>query len=130
MTPEALRAELEAAAAGLRYVSEADHPFAFVSLPGAAPDAASVAAAAGRAGATAEEVPLERFFAGQVEDADPGDPASAALVPRFRALRDLLRARLPDARAVRVGGPPEWECFLVGSVDGGVAGLRTVALET
>jgi hypothetical protein len=130
---DTLRAELTTAAEGLRYVSEADHPFDFVSYPNAPADALTpqrVAEIVGKPGAPVEEVPLERFFAGMIESADPADAATQALVPRFRALRELLRRRMPDVRVFRVG-QVEMECYLLGTVQsGGVAGLHTQALET
>ena len=130
---EALRTELNTTADGLRYVSEADHPFDFVAFPDAPPDALSVeriAAVVGKPGAPVEEVTLERFFSGMIESADPADAATQALVPRFRTLRDQLRERMPDVRAFRVG-QVEMDCYLLGTVpSGGIAGLHTQALET
>jgi hypothetical protein len=129
----ALRQRLEQAAEGLRYVSEADHPFDFVSFPDAtAADLAPerFAAVVGTPGAPVQEVPLDRFFAGQIDHVDPADAVSMAEVPRFRALKDALRTRLPDLRVLRVGSV-EMDCYLVGSVKPtGLAGLHTLAAET
>jgi hypothetical protein len=129
----AVRQALERAAGGLRYVSEADHPFDFVSFPGAPADALSpgpFAAAVGRAGERVEEVALDRFFAGHIEEVDPSDAVSVALAPRFRALKDALREQLPDVRVLRVGSVV-MDCYLVGSVaPAGLAGLHTKVLET
>ena len=126
-----MRERLERAAAGLLYTSEGDAPFEWVELAGndLTPDGfrALVAAAPGT---RVEEVSLDRFFAGHIEGSDPGDPAAQALVERYRALRETLRAVLPDVRVIRVG-EVEIRCYLVGRAPGGgLAGLATTALET
>ena len=130
---EAVRAELQAAAGDLRYMSEADHPFDAVAYPAATADALTperVAALVGSTAAEVEEVPLDRFFAGMIEDADPADPVSQALVPRYRALRDALRQRMADVRVFRLG-KVDMDCYILGTVPGGgIAGLHTKALET
>jgi hypothetical protein len=129
----AARQRLEQAAGSLRYVSEADHPFDFVSFPDAPADALTAgrfAAVVGRATDRVEEVDLDRFFTGQIENVDPADAVSMAEVPPFRALKAALRATLPDLRVFRVGGVA-MDCYLVGSVaPRGIAGLHTQALET
>ncbi|HEX8394268.1 MAG TPA: nuclease A inhibitor family protein [Longimicrobium sp.] len=127
----ALRAELESAASGLLYGSEGDYPFDFVAYPGAtAADLAPerIGAVLGKPGEIAEEVPLERFFRHHV-DGDPNDPVGVAASGRYRALRDLLAQRLPDLRVFRLGRV-QVECYLLGSVPGGLAGLHTTAIET
>lgn len=128
MTP---RERLERAAAGLVYTSEGDAPFEWVELPGddTSPDGFRTLVSAAP-GARVEEVPLERFFAGHIEESDPGDPASQALVERYRALRDTLREVFPDVRVLRVG-EVEIRCYIVGRAPGGgLAGLATTAWES
>ncbi|MBD0319044.1 MAG: nuclease A inhibitor family protein [Gemmatimonadetes bacterium] len=125
------RARLEAAAEGLVYLSEGDAPFEFVELGAAGtltPE--SFAALAGSPGAPVEEVPLDRFFAGHIEESDPGDPTAQSLVPRYRALRDALRETLSDVRVFRIG-EMELRCYTVGRTPAGtIAGLVTTAWET
>jgi hypothetical protein len=130
---DAFRADLASAADGLRYLSEADHPFDAVAFPGAGADALNPDRVAQLVGSTAtdvEEVPLDRFFAGMIENADPADPVGQALVPRYKALRDTLRQRMPDVRVFRLGRT-DMDCYVLGTFPGGgIAGLHTTALET
>jgi hypothetical protein len=127
-----VRAELERVAAGLLYTSEGDYPFDVVYWAGA--DAASLspagfAALAGRAGETVQEVSLDQFLARHIERVDPADSVSVALVPRYQALKDALRAGLPQLHVFRIGGS-EIDCWVVGSAEGGIAGVHTKSLET
>lgn len=114
------RTRLERAAEGLVYLSEGDAPFQYVEF----------AALPAPAGARVEEVTLERFFRGHIEEVDPSDATSVALRDRYAALRDTIREVLPDVRVYRVG-EVEIRCYLVGSAPGGgLAGLMTTAWET
>ena len=125
------RARLEAAAEGLVYLSEGDAPFEYVELGAAgALTPQGFAALAGSPGAPVEEVPLERFFAGHIEESDPGDATAQSLVPRYRALREALRETLAEVRVFRVG-QMELRCYAVGRTpEGTIAGLATTAWET
>ena len=128
MTP---RERLEKAAEGLAYLSEADAPFEWVELAGdaATPDAFRALVGA-PPGTRVEEVTLRRFFAGHLEESDPGDPAAQALRARYQALHDTLRDALPGVRVFRVG-QVHIRCYIVGRTPGGtLAGLATTALET
>jgi hypothetical protein len=116
-----LRRRLEGAAAGLVYLSEGEAPFAYVEPTEAElhPD-----------GARVEEVSLDRFFAGHIEESDPNDPVAQAHVERFRALKQALRESLEDVRVLRVG-EVEIRCFIVGrTASGDLAGLATTAWES
>jgi hypothetical protein len=131
----ALRSALEELARDLRFVSEMDHPFTWVSTADPAPDQPltpnGVSSAFGEsAGAPSEERPLDRFFAGHIDEVDPSDPMANANVPRFQALKQGLRDSLPDVR-VFCSGDAEKRCFLVGrTADGQIAGLETRIAET
>lgn len=129
------RSTLQEAAAGLLYMSEGDHPFDFVVLPGE-PDewpltAEQVRARLGHeADEPTREITLDRFFRAQIENADPNDPTGQALVPRFQALKDALRDQLSELRVFRIG-EVEIDCYLLGRTQAGeIAGLHTVAIET
>jgi hypothetical protein len=125
------RAAIEQAAQGLLYLSENEAPFTFVSLgaPPAELGPRSFATLAGSAGA-AEEVALDRFFAGHIENADPGDPVMQGLVPRYRALKAALQEHLAGVRVFRLG-KVEIACYAVGiTTDGQLAGVSTMAYET
>ena len=131
-----LRARLEAAAEGLVYSSEGDHPFHFVELAIAAdrwpPSPASFAEMVeARRGEQVEEVELHEFLARHVERADSLDSAARALRPRYDALRQTLRSELEDLRVFRVG-QVRVRCYALG-VDPAarrVVGLATLAIET
>jgi hypothetical protein len=133
-TPGGLRGEVEAAAAGLLYTSEGDHPLTWFQLPGGAAawpmDASAFATRAGAPPSPAEEVPIDRFFARHIESADPADSVMQEARPRFQALKSLLATRLRDPRVFRLGSV-EVQCFVVGDDGAGnVAGVRTVSIET
>ena len=134
--PTPLRARLEAAADGLVFSSEGDHPFHFVEIDAGAdrwPASAAAFAAiigAGR-GEQVEEIELQEFLARHVERVDPLDSAAQALRPRYDALRQTLRAELEDLRVFRVG-QVRVRCYAVGvdPASGRVVGLETLAIET
>jgi hypothetical protein len=116
-----LRRRLEGAAAGLVYISEGDAPFVYVE-----PTERELHPK----GARVQEVSLERFFAGHIEESDPGDPVAQANVEHFRALQQTLRESLEEVRVIRVG-EVEIRCYIVGrAASGGLAGLATTAWES
>lgn len=133
-TDPALRAQLENAAQGLLYGSEADYPFEFFILPGAGnqppgPDAFARLVGA-PADAPAEERDLDTFFERHAETSDPRDAQAQALRPRFEALRETLRNALRWTTVYRVGRV-QVQCYVVGGDGrGNLIGLRTVAVET
>jgi hypothetical protein len=130
----AQRARIAAAAAGVRFVSENDAPFAPVAVATpAATDAVGVAELR-RLFGIAPDVPvrersLDDFFSYGTAP-DPSDAASVADAPRVTALRDLLRTLAPDVRAWRVGDGAEVRYLVVGRVAGGVAGVETTGYES
>lgn len=130
---EGPRQQIERAAAGLLYTSESDYPFDYVTLPPVPSQAmtpAQLAALVGHAGQPAAEITLDELFARHIERVHPADPASVALVPRYRALREALRTTLGNVRVFRIGGGSRIDCYVVGTVPGGLAGLHTVSVET
>ena len=130
---EALRAELEGASEGLLYVSEGEAPFEYVEFAGAGESdlapARFLALVGAPADARIEARSLDGFLAGQIEASDPADAAAQRERGRFEALRERLHERLTDPRVLRVGAA-ELRCYLVGTVEGGVAGLATTAFES
>lgn len=103
------------------YVSEGDAPFVYVE-----PTELELHPA----GVRVEEVSLERFFAGHIQESDPSDPVAQAQVERFRALQQTLRESLRDVRVIRVG-EVEIRCYIVGrTASGSLAGLATTAWES
>ena len=129
-----VRGRLEAAAAGLLYVSETESPFEYVEFPGAAPGkptCARVRAALGEARDTpVRELSLDRFLAGHIEAADPADPVAQENVARFQALKQALADHLPGVRVFRVGDAQVRYYALGRAPDGTLAGLAVSALET
>ena len=126
-----LREHLGAIAEGLLYVSESEAPLEFVAAPlppGTEVTVESVASAFGEAG-LAREGSVDAFFAGHIGDADPADPVAQRLVPRFVALVTALEEHVREPR-VYCFGEVEKRCYVVGGVDGTVAGLRTTVWET
>jgi hypothetical protein len=135
-----LAARLEAAADGLVYSSESDRPFVGFHLPAARLAAAgaawplNAAAFAALMGAAADEPAEERslddFFSRHIECVEPVDGVAWARLPRYEALKALLRRELRAPRVFRIGRVAV-RCFVVGAAaDGGLAGLETVAVET
>jgi hypothetical protein len=129
----AARQRLERAARDLVYISESDAPFTWVHFADGGAESLSPAGVALLAGAPMDQVeerPLERFFAGHIERADPHDPVAQANVGRYLALRETLHKELGGVRAFRVGRV-NLRCLLIGRLpDGTLGGLETQALET
>ncbi|CAN5760049.1 hypothetical protein BH23GEM3_BH23GEM3_00380 [soil metagenome] len=126
--------ELGAAVRGLVYSSESDRPFDVFLLAGAA--AAGPLTPQGFAeiiGADSDEVgeeTLDRFLSRHIEMVDPLDAAAWERLPRYDALKRLLRERLHDVRVFRIGSV-QVRCFAVGrDAAGNLAGIETVAIET
>jgi hypothetical protein len=127
----ALIRQLEAASAGLLFVSEQDAPFAIVDAPFAALDDRQLHALAGRPAADPiETVTVEYFFRNAILDQDWHGPAEKAAVQRYRALVSLIESALPDARVFRLGAR-RISVLIVGTgPDGGILGLSTTVIET
>ena len=129
-----MRERLERAASGLVYVSEADHPFEFFSLPEGGPDDLSPPRFLSLIGTPpytpVEERTLDEFFSGHIERSDPNDPVAQSNRKRYRRLKRLLRDTLGDVRVLRVGRV-ELRCYIVGVEPcGTLAGLVTTVVET
>lgn len=128
------RERLEEASRDLLYVSETESPFEYVELPGSpraelTPEA--VRAALGEAeGTPVQEITLDRFLAGHIEEADPADPVAQENAGRFRALKRVLEETLSGVKVFRVGDVQVRYHALGRTQDGRVAGLAAGALET
>jgi hypothetical protein len=124
--------ELERAAAGLFYVSEADFPIEVVHFPTGRgpPGAAAVARATGHARAPCREQTVEAFFAIAVTPQPWHGPAEEESVRRFRALVRVLQTQLRDPRVFRFGAL-DIDAFVLGVTSAGDwAGLRTHLVQT
>ena len=128
------RSELETAAEGLVFSSEADHPLEYFYVPASLEEALTVPAFRSVMGipaaAAIDERPLDEFLAHHIERVDPADAASLALVPRYQQLKDTLRESL-NSPAVFCVGQVSKRCYLAGTDErGNVVGLVTTAVET
>jgi len=149
---QALRAELEKAAAGLLFTSESDYPFRFFTLPAvsdtakAAPTAIELLGSFGLSQELMDElkVPMdtvieERTFAGffpslddlaRMNGTNRDDPATVLESKRWRKLESVLHRRLHHVTVFRVGRV-EIRCYIAGRDENGdLAGLVTTAVET
>jgi hypothetical protein len=124
--------ELERAAAGLFYVSEADFPLEVVHFPAGRgpPGAAAVARATGHARAPCTEQTVEAFFATAVTPRPWHGPTDGEAVRRFRALVRVLQTQLRDTRVFRFG-TLDIDAYVLGVTSAGDwAGLRTHLVQT
>jgi len=126
-----------AAAEGLLYTSESDYPFTYFThaMPrgsaSVAPTVAQLRAMLAIPASTPVEIiTLDKFFERHIERADPADAVAQALIPRYVALRETLRASLYEVQVYRVG-TIAIECYVVGlDENGDLAGLTTISIET
>jgi hypothetical protein len=124
--------ELERAAAGLLYMSEADFPLEVIHFPAGRgpPSAAAVARATGHLAGTAAEQTLESFFAIAINAQPWHTPVEQESVRRFRALLQILRSQLRHARVFRFGAL-DIDAYVVGVTSAGDwAGLCTHLVQT
>jgi hypothetical protein len=131
LTEEALP-RLAALAAGLLFVSEADHPLRVVHLGVLAESdlPSAVQAAASRVGAELARVELETFFARATEVQPYHTAAERSMAERFRALVAFLADELAGARVYRVGAI-DVDAYAIGrSLDGEWLGVATKIIET
>ena len=131
-TDDQLMAELRAAAEGLLFMSETDHPLAVVRWEGAqvvTPEFLRREAGKG-ADAPVEEVSAEQVF--RAATSEPGWKGEEELrtARRFQALVRLLADNLEGLTAYRVG-EIDVAVYVVGrSGEGGWLGVTTRAVET
>ncbi|MEI7770804.1 MAG: nuclease A inhibitor family protein [Chloroflexales bacterium] len=125
-------AQLSKAAEGLLFSSEADYPLELFVWEGPTLFSPSLlyqlTALPVSVEVTVDDV--DRFFAPMLH-LDPGaDREAQDRAARFRALVRLLRRRLRNLAAYKLGRV-EMPTFIVGQLaDGRVAGLRTTVVET
>jgi hypothetical protein len=124
--------ELERAAAGLLYVSEADFPLEVVHFPAGRgpPTAAGFARATRHPHVPCTEQSLEAFFATAVTPQSWHGPAEQESVRRFRALVQILQSHLRAPRVFRFG-TLDIDAYVVGITSAGDwAGLHTHLVQT
>ena len=130
-----LRERIERAAEGLVYSRGANRPFQFRRFPGITIPVerlspTELAALAGARGGEVRELTLDDLFARHVEPGSAHDAEAQRLVPRYEALRDVIRDSLEEVRAVRYGRS-EVRCLVLGNdpATGEIAGVETVDME-
>jgi hypothetical protein len=130
-----LRERIERAADGLVYSRDANRPFEFrrfpgVTIPVGRLSPTELASLAGARGGEVREVTLDELFARHIERANAHQSETQQLVPRYQALRDVIRESFDDVRVVR-HGRTEVRCLVLGNdpASGEVVGVETLALE-
>jgi hypothetical protein len=130
----ALIRDLQAASAGLLFVSERDAPFAVVDAPGTpfgALDDEQVRRLAGRPGTElVETITVDYFFRNAVLDQGWHGPAEKLAARRYRELVSLIGSAIPDARVFRVGAISIAVLIVGTGPGGGTLGLSTTVVET
>jgi hypothetical protein len=125
--------ELERAAAGLFYVTEADHPFQVLHFPDlrGPPTPAAVARATGQPPGRPFTVASVREFFLTATTAQPWHaPAEQEQVRRFRALVRVLETQLREVRVYRFGAL-DIDAYVIGVTSAGDwAGLATHLVQT
>jgi hypothetical protein len=124
---------LKQAAEGLLFASETDAPLeaffwphedkskltpeTLITLAGVAPDT------------PIKSVKLETFFRPATKEEEWHNEEEKAQVARFKELVKTLKDTLDDVKVFRVG-ETRIDVYVVGKVEGGYAGLKTLVVET
>jgi hypothetical protein len=129
---DAIIAQLRDAAEGLLYPSESDEPFQcflWHDISTITPDTL-LTKTHNKPGTPLEEISLERFFSGVMQEADWMDEHERREAQRFQALHDVLTDLLTDIRIFRIGAM-DIDVYLVGRTPSGTyVGLQTKVVET
>jgi hypothetical protein len=123
--------KITAAANGLYYLSETDHPFSVqVITPGGPVEAALIKLSGQPAGAPVEKITLQYFLRNMVK-ADPNGPAEEQeIAKRFQRLQQVLEQELSDVEVYRIGRV-NIDAFIAGkTTDGNWLTLQTKLVET
>lgn len=124
---------LQHAANGLYFPSEADATFTAFFWADGAPTSPSPELLAKHteiaSDAHIETVPLDDFFRPATEEKDWYEDEEKAEAQKFRDLLDIIHQSLDDVKVFRAG-EVEIDVYIVGTVDGGWAGLHTLLVET
>jgi hypothetical protein len=133
MATNATAAALQQAAEGLTYQSETDAPwkaFAWPDAPGEPTGAEVRKWGRHKMNAPVEEQNVEEFFAPLVEDQDWYGDEERATAAKYRALLEVVKQWLKNAKVVRLG-ERKIAVYVVGvASEGGWAGIKTTAVET
>jgi len=124
---------LQQAAQGLTYQSETDAPWQPFWWPAVTGEPTAVEVrrqGRHKPDAPIEEQTIDAFFAPLVTEQDWYGAEEKALAAKYRALLDVVKARLQNAKAFRIG-ERTIAVYVIGVVrGGGWAGLKTTAVET
>jgi hypothetical protein len=130
----ALMEALKAATDGLRYASESDaplEPFVWEDEGDPEPSPDVVFKKAGLpADAPVRKMSLAAFFKPMTQEQDWFRDREKATAERFRSLETLLKSRLHEIKAYKIG-KTEADVYVVGKAPGvGLAGAKTKVVET
>lgn len=131
-TDEELLGDLRAAAEGLLFMSESDHPLEVVSWDGGEPlTTERLRREAGRGeDAPVEEVTAAQFFRAAAAEPDWKSEVELATARRYQALVRLLEENLMGLAAYRVGEIDITAYVLGRGAGGNWLGLKTRLVET
>jgi hypothetical protein len=124
--------KIQAAAAGLFFISESDHPLVPVELKDPAGDVISQLKQLSKndAGAPVEEQTVDYFFRNHVKVNDTGNAHEVQTAQKFTHLVSVLKQELAGIKVYRVGSV-QVEAYIIGkTADGKLGGLKTVLIET
>ncbi|MBN9521975.1 nuclease A inhibitor family protein [bacterium] len=132
MAENATVAALKGAVAGLTYQSETDAEWEVFRWPSAGALFADVVREQGHRSKSAPvvEQPVDEFFAPLTEDQDWYGDEEKAVAAQYRSLLTVVKKQLADPTVFKVGDR-KVTLYVVGrDKNGGLAGLRTTAVET
>ena len=121
--------ELGEAAEGLLFVSESDYPLEVVVI-GSGDIEREIRKLTGKVDAKIEKQTVDYFFRNMVKDYPGYSEVQKSLAIRFLKLQELLKAKLKDAAAYRIG-VIQVDAYILGQMqDGSFGGLKTRLVET
>lgn len=130
---DAALAALQSASQGLEFQSETDAPFEPLFWPDE--DAAPLSServlqlAGAKAGAPIKSTSLAAFFKPATQEEAWHNDEEKAEVARFKALVEAIKNTLFKPQVWKIGETSA-DVYIVGSVEGGHAGLKTQVVET
>jgi hypothetical protein len=124
--------KLQAAAAGLVFISESDHPLEPVEVNIGSSELLTQLRKQSikEAGAPVEEQTVDYFFRNHVKVNDAGNAVEVQTAQKFTQLVQALKTEFPDVKVYRVG-TVQVHAYIIGKLaEGKYGGLKTVLIET
>ncbi|SFH40500.1 nuclease A inhibitor family protein [Pontibacter chinhatensis] len=134
MTNDATLQRLQELTKGLFFMSESDYPLDIVHYDAAEAVALSDAEVKQMAGqlseAKVETVELAYFLRNMTKTAPEADDAAKQVAERYQTLQAFMEQHLGNVKVYRIGNR-EVVALAIGTLpDGGLAGFKTVLIET